>query len=505
MGSALAGRRKSCAASAIGAGAAQQWEPAHAKNVGARIAVADWVYRGSGRAVVVALVAALAGTPAAHADQPDTLAPPPSPKRPVPSYDGRHTSPSSTKDVLLGIPRFTLSPLYITNEYVLRRPLAVVVPAAEEADLFTKLYDFFYFGPDHKAGVVPIGTIDLKYAPTVGVYASWTDAGVKGNDLSLNAQGWPDDALVVTLKEQIAIGEDRTLRLRASELRRSDQLFYGVGPSTLEGDESRYFLQRAFGDVSYEWRFWRSSRVEATVGVRDVRVGDGHLEGDASLTREAATGAFAVPYGYGLEYSAEYNRIVAAIDSRKTETHRGSGLRLEIDGEQGSDVRNTPASGWIRYGATAAGYLDLTGHRRVLGLSVMAELVDPLGARPIPFTELVSMGGDYGMTGFYPGRLLGESAAVTTLSYAWPLALRVDGTLQASMGNTFGDHFAGFDAGLLRFSAAFGLQIGGLQNKAVMGSQDAPLQLVVGIGSETFDHGGQIDSIRLMAGVPVAF
>ena len=339
----------------------------------------------------------------------------------------------------------------------------------------------------------------------MGVYASWSDAGVKGNDLSLNAQGWPDDALVTTLKEQIAIGEDRTLRLRASELRRSDELFYGVGPSTLESDRSRYFLQRAYGDVSYEWRFWRSSRVETTVGVRDASVEDGHFEDDPSLRREAATGAFAVPYGYGREYTAEYNRIVAAIDSRIPERHRGSGLRLELDAEQANDLRNTPASGWIRYGATAAGYLDLTGHRRVLGLSVMAELVDPLGARPVPFTELVSLGGDYGMTGFYPGRLLGESAAVTTLSYSWPLALRVDGTLQGSVGNTFGDHFAGFDAGLLRFSAAFGLQIGGLQNKAVMGTQDAPLQVVLGIGSETFDHGGQIDSVRLMAGVPAAF
>jgi len=170
-----------------------------------------------------------------------------------------------------------------------------------------------------------------------------------------------------------------------------------------------------------------------------------------------------------------------------------------------SDARNAGRSEWIRYGATAAGYLDVTGRRRVIGLSVMAQLVDPLGTRPVPFTELVTLGGDLGMTGFYPGRLVGESAAVTTLSYSWPIAFVLDGTLQASIGNTFGDHFAGFDAGLLRFSAAFGLQIGGLSSKAVMGSQDAPLRVVLGMGSEAFDRGGQIDSVYLVTGVPVSF
>jgi hypothetical protein len=31
------------------------------------------------------------------------------------------------------------------------------------------------------------------------------------------------------------------------------------------------------------------------------------------------------------------------------------------------------------------------------------------------------------------------------------------------------------------------------------------VEFLIGIGSETFDHGGQIDSIRVMAGVPLTF
>jgi hypothetical protein len=61
----------------------------------------------------------------------------------------------------------------------------------------------------------------------------------------------------------------------------------------------------------------------------------------------------------------------------------------------------------------------------------------------------------------------------------------------------FSAHLAGFDAGLLRFSGAFGLSVAGLQ--------DAPLELLFGLGSETFDHGGQIDSVRVSLGVPHTF
>jgi hypothetical protein len=457
-------------------------------------------------ALVAAIVVGHASTGyATPPTPPDSLAPPPSGKRPVPAYGGLREPRSSVAEALRDIPRFVLSPVYVVNEQVLRRPLAVVVPAAEKADVFTKIYDFFFFGPDHKVGVVPIGSFDLSYAPTVGVYGTWKDAGVNGNNLSLNAQGWPDDALVATLKEQASVGEDRTLRLRASVLRRSDELFFGVGPASLESSKSRYFLQRAVGDASYEWRFWRSSRIETTLGVRSVRVEDGHFDGDPGIAREAAVGAFALPSGYGRAYTAETNTVVAAVDSRVPERRRGSGVRIELDGEQGSSVSGTPASGWVRWGATAAGYVDLDGYRRVLGLSVMAEGVGALGPAPIPFTELVSLGGDHAMIGYYAGRLLGESATVATLSYEWPFGPWLDGTVQLALGNTFGGAFEGFEARLLRYSAAFGMQIGGQRTKAVMGSQDAPLQVVVGIGSETFDHGGQADSIRLMAGVPVTF
>ena len=109
------------------------------------------------------------------------------------------------------------------------------------------------------------------------------------------------------------------------------------------------------------------------------------------------------------------------------------------------------------------------------------------------------------MRGFYTGRLVGRSAAVATASYTWPIGPWIDGDLQLALGNVFGEHLEDLSARLLRFSGALGVSVGGLQKTAVMGSQDAPLEFLIGVGSETFAHGGQIDSLRVTAGVPLSF
>jgi hypothetical protein len=89
--------------------------------------------------------------------------------------------------------------------------------------------------------------------------------------------------------------------------------------------------------------------------------------------------------------------------------------------------------------------------------------------------------------------LLDRSAAVGTLRYRWPIAPFVDGSLQAAVGNVFGAHLEGFDTRLLRFSGAIGIEADS--------SPDSNFQLLVGFGTETFEHGGQVDSARLLVGV----
>jgi hypothetical protein len=97
------------------------------------------------------------------------------------------------------------------------------------------------------------------------------------------------------------------------------------------------------------------------------------------------------------------------------------------------------------------------------------------------------------MQGFFPGRLVDRSAAVLTLRYKWPIGPWISGAMRAAVGNVFGEHLDGFDPGLLRFSDTIGIESDS--------SPDSNFDAIVGFGTETFDHGGQVDSIRVALGV----
>jgi hypothetical protein len=76
------------------------------------------------------------------------------PKRDAPDYAGRPAPPPTPGEVLLWVPRVVFFPVYFTSEYLIRRPLGFLVTEAERANIPSVLYDFFAFGPEHKAGVL---------------------------------------------------------------------------------------------------------------------------------------------------------------------------------------------------------------------------------------------------------------------------------------------------------------------------------------------------------------
>jgi hypothetical protein len=440
------------------------------------------------RAIAVALLVLLggiSGVGVAHAADP--------PKRELPDYEGRPARPETPGEVLLWFPRVLFSPVYFTTEYLLRRPFGAAIGAAERAHLPTFLYDFFTFGPDHKAGFTPIAFVDFGFNPSVGVYGFWDDAFFRGNDLRVHASAWNADWLAGSLVERIRFHQKDSLALKVSAMRRPDPVFYGIGPRTLQSAQSRFGEDRLEASATADFALWRASKVETAVGVRHSSFYDGHYLGDPGIVEQTAAGVFAVPDGFANGYTAEYNRVVLALDSRRPFPDEGSGVRLEAQGQQGNDVSQAAGAGWLRYHAAAAGFVDLDGHRRIVSLSAVTIFADPLGSRPIPFTELVSLGGDAPMPGFYPGRLVDRSAAVGTLRYKWPIGPFVDGSIQAAVGNVFGAHLDGFDTRLLRFSGALGIETDS--------SPDSNFQLLVGFGTETFEHGGQVDTARLVLGI----
>jgi hypothetical protein len=420
-------------------------------------------------------------------------------KRPLPDYDGRGGPPQSPGRKALWVPRLLLSPLYFVSEFVVRRPLGAGVTAAEKARLPTLLYDFCAFGPNHSAGIVPIAFIDFGFQPSVGLYAFWDDAGFKGHDLRLHGSTWGADWLSGTATERFSFGEQLELTLTGTATRRPDYAFYGIGPDTRESALVRYSAETV--DTRFESRlhFAGSSLLETSLGYRGASFGHTSYEGaedEPSLDDAAAEGELPEPPGFREGYRAPFVRSRLVLDSRGKST-AATGARLEVGGEQGTDLKNAPTSAWLRYGGTLGGFLDLAENGRVVSLSISAQLADPLGDRPVPFTQLVQLGGAGMMPGFRQGRLYDRSALVATLRYSWPIWVWLNGSLQAATGNVFGKHFEGAELQRSRFSAALGIE--------GSGSRDSIFQALVGFGTETFESGAKVDSIRLVVGARSGF
>jgi hypothetical protein len=440
----------------------------------------------AGAAFAAALLAMVACACDAAADDP--------PKRELPDYAGRPAPPPTPGEVLLWVPRVVFFPVYFTSEYLIRRPLGFLVTEAERANVPSVLYDFFAFGPEHKAGIVPTAFVDFGINPSIGVYAFWDDAFFQGDDLRMHFSGWPGDWLGGSAVQRITFADKSSVTLRFAGMRRPDYPFYGLGPSTLESGRSRYGADKLDASVVVAFPLWRASRIETGTGVRHVDFFDGHYGGDPGIVERSRTGAFTLPSGYANGYDAQFNRVSAALDSRRPFPEEGSGVRLEGDAEQGSGFGPMAPSGWIRYHAAVGGFLDVDGHRRVVSLSVRTLFADPLGSQPVPFTELVTLGGDNApMPGFLGGRLVDRSAAVASLRYRWPIGPWLDGSMQAAVGNVFGQHLDGFDVRLGRLSAALGIETDG--------SPDSNFQFLIGFGTETFEHGATVDSFRLAFGI----
>lgn len=424
-----------------------------------------------------------------------------SPKRVVPDYDGRGRPPPSAGEIALWVPRVLLSPVYLTTEWLVRRPLGALISAAERANIPETLYNFFAFGPDHKAGFAPTAFVDFGFNPSIGLYGFWNDAFFSGNNLSAHVSFWTDDWIGGSLVERIFFRGKDSVQLKFLGIRRPDHVFYGIGPNAPQSAQSRYGEDKLDGGVQIDHRWWRSSRVDLAVGVRYASFFNGHYGRDPGIFQSAAAGAFPLPDGFEKGYTAEYTDALVALDSRRAYPADGSGVRLEVRAEQSNDLRQAPSSGWIHYEAGAGGFWDVSGYRRVVSLTLMALFSDPLGPRPVPFTELATLGGDVPspgdfpapMPGFFPGRLIDRSAAVATLRYRWPIGPWINGSLQGAVGNVFGEHLDGFDPGLLRFSGAIGIE-----SDATV---DNTFELLFGVGTETFDQRARFDSFRLAVGL----
>jgi len=419
-----------------------------------------------------------------------------SPKRALPDYDGRGDEPTTAGDVALWIPRILFSPLYLVTEYVIRRPLGWLISTAERKQWPSAIANFFVFGPDKKAGIVPTAFLDLGFRSSVGFYAFWDDLLGKDNHLRMHFSTFGASWVQAAVADRIPISKESSLDLRFEAIHRPDQVFHGLGPDSRQFDISRYGIDRLQARPVFETTWWRGSRLSIEGGARYVDFRDDACCSDPSLSTYVANGRLAAPPGYFQGYTAVFERLELTVDTRDARPASQSGLRLETEIEQGSDVR-TSNSNWIRYGGSLGGFLDIKNNR-TLSLSVTALFVDPLSnGGAIPFTEQIMLGGNGPMRGYLYGRLIDRSAAIATLKYRWPIWVFLDGAMQASLGNVFGPQLQDFRPEKLRVSAALGIE--------TVGAADHTFEFLVGFGTETYETGWNVNSVRLLFGTNRGF
>ncbi|HVH47432.1 MAG TPA: hypothetical protein VM925_34090 [Labilithrix sp.] len=420
-------------------------------------------------------------------------------KRAKPDYDGRGKEPTTAGDVLLWIPRLLVGPLYLAHEYLIRRPIGAVIMAVERDKLTQRAIYVFTLGGQKNVGFFPTFFYDFNLLPSAGVYVWWDDALARKNHVRFHFGTWGPDWISTTLTDRYDLSEHSTVSLRAAFSRRSDNLFYGLGPESEQRLESRYEAISLDVGPRYDLEVVRGVQLLTAVGVRDTSFGEGTCCESPKLHERIRAGQLAAPPRLDDGYTFVYQSAGLSLDSRRPRPSQQSGVRLSVSGQPAFDVSRRPGSSWVKYEGTVGGFWDVTGSARVLSLSVATIFVDPLQgpASTIPFTELTTLGGFGLMRGFLPGRLVDRSAAVATLGYQWPIWAFFDGTMQVSAGNVFGAGLRGFDAGKLRLSTGLGIRSNN--------SPDHQFEVLAGFGTDTFERGTEITSFRLAFGATRGF
>ena len=419
-----------------------------------------------------------------------------SPRRVVPDYDGR-PDPITAGDVLLRVPRVVAFPLYVTTDFVIRRPIGWLIGAADHGRGLESFTQLFTFGPREHAGIVPTAQLDLGMRSRAGVYVFHDDFLARGNALRLHTLIGGLESWSVTLADRIPLDPGSYMKLRGEAGRRADAVFYGLGSRSLESSRARYGSGSVEGSATFHLALGPGASAEAWAGASAIRFDAAATccHDDALATR-AARGDLALPPGIE-GYVALRQGLRLTLDSRLPRPAPGGGFRFEADAQHSVDLRDPGASRWLTTGVSAAATVDLTGHGRLLTVTLATRFADPLADAAVPFTELASLGGDQGMSGYLANRLLGRSAVTGTFEYRYPILAGLDGSLHAAIGNVFGPHLEGFEARLLRLSFDLGID--------APGPRDHALKALVGFGTETFADGTHPNSVRLAFGGTTGF
>lgn len=438
---------------------------------------------------VTMLVTAPTGAQPSEEQIPHDGALAPGQRRPVPHYDGRPEPGTDAVDGLLWVPRVLFSPVYLVTERLVRQPLGLLFYELERAGILIAIPELFTF-LDGRVLLLPTAFFDFGFRPSVGLYFTWDGALVDDNRLSMQVATWGLDWLSFTATSRFAPTPALWLVPRVQALRRPDQIFGGIGWDATRQGPARFAFDGLDVSVLLSQRPRGRSAIDYWLGYRSASFVSQAFDGDPGVAERGP-----LPVGFADGYASVRLGASATLDTRGLEELSTGGLVLGGLLEHGAAFGGVELSRWLRWGGSLLLATDALGQGRVLALSGQAQLVSPLQGpdEGVPFHELMDLGGDLGpMRAFRPGVIRGYSIVSAALSYVWPIWALLDASLRVGVGNAFGRHFEDFAWERLRLAFDVGVRprTGG----------EHLFELIVGIGTETFDAGASIVEVRLAVG-----
>jgi outer membrane protein assembly factor BamA len=399
-------------------------------------------------AIVILLLAAC---PLAVAEEP-----PPDPSR-GDSYDGLHHEPG-WRDDALALPRIVLAPVRLVF-----KGLAVPIHHLLDWDEVHHVHEQILAAVTTRDGLVglrPAFQYSISFAPIIGL---------RFFDQKLLGHGTDFEATAMTGGVHILYGElsarpmppDRALEVtvRSSYSKRDDLIFAEIGYATVDPNwhayRSRYGIDAldAGGTLTYAARPGLYLDVGTMFGLR--RFGNGRQIADekpimevycqrdlAGLCKPNTVDEVIVP---GFAKGTQFFRggVTLRADSRDNWYRPSSGALVEVGAEWTHGI-GFDQSQYVHGHAAVSAVLDLWRRSRTLIVRIEAHDLEPIGYTPVPFSELIVLGGPDTFRGFRPGRFRNYSSLFTGLEYRWPIWMWMDATVFGEYGGVFGRGFDGF-------------------------------------------------------------
>jgi hypothetical protein len=399
------------------------------------------------------------------AQLPDNRQPAPDPMAGEPS-DAKQPKRSFANDLLI-VPRLLLTPPRLLWKGI-SYPLVWAANGEEKNHYSQKLY-LVVTSWDGTIGVRPEVSYQLSFSPFFGLTFFHNKLLGPGTGFDTTFMfGLGEDLWFARVRMRpFAARHASQLYLLTQFNRRNDQLFTGVGMNNSRG-LSRYSID-AF-DVDAHVRSVVSSEARlfagAMFGLR--RYGDGGVNaGDLPISEVycvrakngLCTNKVDVLQVPGFYTGTEFLRFNAGflVDTRDSSFRPTSGALAEASVDYSHGL--SEPSSYFRLRGSVMGVIDLWKRSHTLILRAWAMSVYPTNDAPVPFTELVVLGGPDDLRGVRWGLYRDFSGMLFTAEYRWPVWMWMDASLFTDAGGVFGQNFSDFNVTQLKPDIGAGIRI----------------------------------------------